>query len=216
MKVEQVNKFAKVKQRTDRDIRYLGPLVSDRAPLGLVTVAGQTVINLTFAVQQTTAGKQIFFLSLDGVILAETTDFTYTNIISGQCSQVTLTTPAVAGMQIDYWKIGTNSSAFPNPSSVQANLNTISSMIGISFGPPGSAATYTDWNTMIAAVSSGSTIYVMQGTYTPTYNYVVSKTLLLSFQSGVVFDGVSASTKGFSITASDVIFKMNQFFVCIR
>jgi len=70
----------------------------------------------------------------------------------------------------------------------------------------------TDYSTIEAAVAgsiAGDKIIIQNNTYLLSSNIVVDKQLVIEFQPGVILDGSAAGTKGFSVTADDVIFKMN-------
>jgi hypothetical protein len=122
MKSEQINSYTEIKQRTDRDVRQVGVLASDRYETE--STASQTVINLPFTVSQTVEAKRAFQLFVDGTLLREgaTNDFQFTNILSTVSSQVTLNIPIVASLNIIALKLGGYVDSFPNPSSVTATL----------------------------------------------------------------------------------------------
>lgn len=123
-KIEQANAFLELKQRTNRDVRQLGPLVSQFYEAE--STASQTVINLNFAVEQTAEAKRSVQVYVDGSLLREGSgnDYTYSSISSGQSSQITLSAPIAAGLNILAYRIGTSIQNFPTPASVQASLNS--------------------------------------------------------------------------------------------
>lgn len=123
-KLEQANAFLELKQRTNRDVRQLGPLVTQFYEAE--STASQTVINLSFAVEQTAEAKKQVQLFVDGKLLREGAgnDYQYSSVSSGQSSQITLSAPIAAGLNIVAQRIGSSIQNFPNPSSVQATLNS--------------------------------------------------------------------------------------------
>ena len=130
-KIQQTNPFLEVKQRTNRDVRQLGPLVTQFYEAE--STAAQTIINLSFAVEQTDEGKKQIELFVDGKLLREgaSNDYVYTNIYAGQSSQITLNFPLSAGLNIICKRVGSSVQNFPNPSSVQASVNQIRSELDI-------------------------------------------------------------------------------------
>lgn len=121
--IEQGNQYLELKQRTDRDVRQLGPISSQY--YDAESTAGQTVIPLSFAVEQTTVGKKQVLLIVDGKILREGAgnDYTYINAQAGQSSQIQLAAPLAAGLNIMAYRIGAAIQTFPTPATVQATLN---------------------------------------------------------------------------------------------
>ena len=102
---KKISSAANVKQKTQADL----PITQSQtvtAKYGPVTSSGgQTVINLSFAVDQT--NKLNFLLSVDGKILSEVEDYNFTNIQpDGSSSQVTLTASLIAGLNIQAWYLG--------------------------------------------------------------------------------------------------------------
>lgn len=101
-----INSKANVKQSTNQDYPYAGQQPVINSYYG-VSTAAQTVINLGFLVD--TAFSDIFFLFVDGkkLTLGSTSDYTFTSVASdGTSSQVTLTSPLVAGLNIQAFKMG--------------------------------------------------------------------------------------------------------------
>ncbi|CAB4125818.1 hypothetical protein UFOVP53_240 [uncultured Caudovirales phage] len=123
MKSELINSYTEVKQKTDRDVRQLGVLASDRYEAD--STASQTVINLPFTISQTTETKRGFQLFIDGQLLREgvSNDYQFTTITNAVSSQVTLNIAIPAGKNIIALKVGGYQDLFPNPSSVTATLN---------------------------------------------------------------------------------------------
>jgi hypothetical protein len=129
MKVETLNKYTEIKQPTNADkTSSSGTLVLQSYPAPgaspVSATAGQTVINLGFAVPQDTNTPRAFWLLINGQKLPSD-DYSFTTVISGQSSQVTLVAPLVGGEAIEAFLMGTTITAYPNPSSVQANLNDL-------------------------------------------------------------------------------------------
>jgi len=123
--IEQGNAFLELKQRTNRDVRQLGPIVGQSyGPVE--STAGQTTINLSFAVEQTDTAKKQVQLFVDGKLLSEGAgnDYTYIGAVNGQSSQVQLSAPLAAGLNIFAQRVGVSIQNFPSPATVQATLNT--------------------------------------------------------------------------------------------
>lgn len=120
MKSEQINSYLEVKQRTERDVRQLGVLVSESYEAD--STDGQTVINLNFTVDVN--NKKQIWLFVDGMKLVEgvTANYTFTNIVGSLSSQITLNSPLSANLPIQAYKIGAYQETLPNPSSVTATL----------------------------------------------------------------------------------------------
>ena len=124
MKVEQLNKFTEIKQPTSAD-KYTSSGTMVLQSYGPVTAtASQTVINFGFSVPQDGVTPKAFFLLINGQKLPSD-DYSFTNIISGQSSQVTLVAPLTGTESIECFLKGTTVTAFPNPSTVQAGLNQL-------------------------------------------------------------------------------------------
>ena len=123
MKSELLSSYLEVKQKTDRDVRQLGVLASDRYEAD--STASQSIINLPFTITQTTEQKRGFQLFIDGQLLREGTanDYQWTTITNAVSSQVTLNIAIPAGKNIIALKVGGYQDLFPNPSSVTATLN---------------------------------------------------------------------------------------------
>jgi hypothetical protein len=121
--IEQANPYLQLKQRTNRDIRQLGPVVTQYYEAD--STAGQTQINLSFAVEQTDVAKKQIQLFVDGKFLREgsSNDYTYIGAINGQSSQIQLSVPLAAGLNIAAYKIGASIPTFLTPDVVQATLN---------------------------------------------------------------------------------------------
>jgi hypothetical protein len=120
MKSEQLNSYLEVKQKTERDVRQLGVLVSESYEAD--STDGQTVINLNFTIDIN--NKKQIWVFVDGMKLVEgiTSNYTFTNIVGSLSSQITLNSPLIAGLPIQVYKIGAYQEAMPNPSSVTATL----------------------------------------------------------------------------------------------
>lgn len=122
--IEQGNPFLELKQRTNRDVRQLGPIVGQTyGPVE--STAAQSVINLSFAVEQTDTAKKQVHLYVDGKLLAEGAgnDYTYIGAVNGQSSQIQLAAPLAAGLNIFAERVGVSIQNFPSPATVQATLN---------------------------------------------------------------------------------------------
>lgn len=120
MKSEQLNQYLEVKQKTDRDVRQLGVLVSESYEAD--STDQQLVINLNFSVDL--SNKKQIWLFIDGQKLVEgsTSNYTFTNVVSNVSAQITLNAPLIAGLPIQAYKLGAYQESFPNPSSVTATL----------------------------------------------------------------------------------------------
>jgi hypothetical protein len=120
MKSEQINSYTEVKQKTDRDVRQLGILVSESYEAE--STDQQTVINLNFSVDIN--NKKQVWVFIDGQKLVEGTtgNYTFTNVTSNVSAQITLNAPLMAGLPIQVYKLGAYQESFPNPSSVTATL----------------------------------------------------------------------------------------------
>lgn len=117
-KIETINKYTEVKQKTNKDIRNQGPIVGDSA--SSVSTTSQTYLDLAFSV--TIANQSLFKIYVDGSLLSYTDDYSFGNIANGVSSRVVFSTPLSAGLNIYYEKMGVQKESFPNPSSVQAQL----------------------------------------------------------------------------------------------
>lgn len=103
--INTANSKAKIKQLTGADMPITSsqPVMAKYGPVD--STAGQTVINLTFSVD--TTASSIFFLAINGQIMAEGKDFNFTSIATDRTSsQVTLTFPLAAQQTIQAWKLG--------------------------------------------------------------------------------------------------------------
>lgn len=120
MKSEQINSYTEIKQKTDRDVRQLGILVSESYETE--STDQQTVINLNMSVDIN--NKKQVWVFIDGQKLVEgaTGNYTFTNIVSNVSAQITLNAPLIAGLPIQVYKLGAYQETFPNPSSVTATL----------------------------------------------------------------------------------------------
>lgn len=120
MKSEQINSYTEIKQKTDRDVRQLGVLVSESYEAD--STDQQLVINLNFSVDL--SNKKQIWLFIDGQKLVEgsTSNYTFTNVVSNVSAQITLNAPLIAGLPIQAYKLGAYQESFPNPSSVTATL----------------------------------------------------------------------------------------------
>src|ERR1035437_8981809 len=127
MKSESQNSYVEIKQQTNRDTRQLGVMVSDTYEAN--STDQQTVINLTFAID-INYKKQIDVF-IDGRLLTEgaTGNFTWTNVQNGISNQITLSIAIVAGLAIKVKKLGAYQEQLPNPSSVTANILTLSNNV---------------------------------------------------------------------------------------
>ena len=124
MEMHKINKKVTVKGYTDSDTRQLGPIVSQYDKTE--STAGQTTINLSFAVNQDQAKS--FKLWVDGrkLVLGTSTtfDFYFSNVSAGFSSTVVLNAPiGSANLNIEYELVGVRESGFNNPASVMAVLN---------------------------------------------------------------------------------------------
>lgn len=119
-KSENLNSYLEVKQKTDRDVRQLGVLVSESYEAD--STDQQTVINLNFSIDIN--NKKQIWLFIDGKKLVEgsTSNYTFTNVVSNVSAQITLSSPLIAGLAIQAYKLGAYQESFPNPSSVTATL----------------------------------------------------------------------------------------------
>ena len=118
MKSENLNQYLEVKQKTDRDIRQLGVLVSESYEAE--STDQQTIINLNMSVDIN--NKKQVWVFIDGQKLIDGGNYNFTNIVSSVSSQITLTAPIIAGLAIQVYKLGAYQESFPNPSSVTATL----------------------------------------------------------------------------------------------
>lgn len=125
----QGKKYLEIKQKTNRDLRNLGPLVQFRDTD--LTVASQTDYTLSFAVP--IANKQLFKLHIDGNLLTEgaSNDFEFIEISSGVSSKIRLTASPIAGLLIDYELSGARIAEFPSPLTVQAEINDLKNVGGL-------------------------------------------------------------------------------------
>ncbi len=124
-KIEQANAFLELKQRSNRDVRQLGPLVTQFYEAE--STASQTIINLSFAVEQSASSKQQVLVYVDGKLLREGSgnDYTYSSISGGQSSQITMAAPLAAGLNILVYRVGASIQSVPNASSIQATVNSL-------------------------------------------------------------------------------------------
>lgn len=122
---KSVSSRSNIKQATGADFP-VNPAQVVTVKYGPVSsTAGQTVINLSFAVDQ--SNKTNFFLSLDGKLLSDVTDFTFTSIASNNTSsQITLNFPIIASLNIQAWYLGVVvvSAAASSILTLQAQANT--------------------------------------------------------------------------------------------
>lgn len=121
-----VSSRANAKQLTSADVPQQ-PTNMVTAKYTATSTASQTVINLSFAVDQTNTTN--FFLAIDGRTLREgaSNDFTFTNVAANNTSsQVTLNQSLVVGLNIQAWYLGllVPASATTSLLSFQAQLNT--------------------------------------------------------------------------------------------
>lgn len=121
----QGKKYLELKQKTNRDVRQLGPIVQFRDQD--VTVLNQTEYALSFAVP--IANKQLFKLHVDGSLLQEGNDFDFIEITSGYSSKIKLLSTPIAGLPMDYELSGARIAPFPNPQTVQAEIDALKSRL---------------------------------------------------------------------------------------
>lgn len=108
MITKQMNSKANIKQYSGADypINPRQPVIARMTPVD--STANQTVINLPWTVDTVNA-QDSFFISIDGKILSlgSSNDYTMTSVDTlGFSSQVTLTSPIIAGLNIQAWKLG--------------------------------------------------------------------------------------------------------------
>lgn len=118
----KINTYANIKQHSNADLR-LPPrqIVADSD--AQTSVAAQTVINFAFKVDM--SNKSGFQIHVDGKLLREgaSNDYTFTNIqADNTSSQVTLTFPLLAGMNIIPQKLGVDKEISPSLANLQAEL----------------------------------------------------------------------------------------------
>jgi hypothetical protein len=117
-----INSKGNLKQKTQGDMpQYPSRLVTNKYTA--VSTASQTAVTLTFAVDQ--SSKDNFFLVVDGKLLTETGDFSFSNIqANNTSSQISLVTPLDAGVNIQAWYLGTIQANY-SLSSLTAQVNNI-------------------------------------------------------------------------------------------
>ncbi len=115
------DKGISIKRRDEGYALLAGRPVTNRYEA--VSTAAQTVINLSFAVEQDKTDN--FFLYIDGVVLKEgaTADYTFTSVVNNKSSEITLNTPLLANLNILATNLGTVLSSV-NTSTLQADINT--------------------------------------------------------------------------------------------
>src|SRR5581483_2493404 len=128
---KQISSRANLKQSTTGDFPLIPAQVVSNMYGPVTSTAGQTIINLTFAVSQTNTAN--FILAIDGKILSlgASNDYQFTNVQSnGTSSQITLNASIVAGLNIQAWYIGVAqppvSATSLSTLQAQANLSTAS------------------------------------------------------------------------------------------
>lgn len=103
---QALNSKANVKKQTSNDLPF-APQQPVIARYAATSTLNQTVINLTFSVDQ--SNTDIFWLFVDGkkLELGSGNDFTFTSLApDNTSSQVTLTVPLSAGLNIEAYKLG--------------------------------------------------------------------------------------------------------------
>ena len=103
---QQLNNKAIVKKSTTNDLPYspLQPVISSYYG---TSTASQTVINLSYSVDQTLTDQ--FFLFVDGkkLALGSSNDYTFTSVDqNNQSAQITLNQALVSGLNIQAYKLG--------------------------------------------------------------------------------------------------------------
>lgn len=128
MIANQTQVFLELKQKTDRDVRHLGPMVQFRDTAD--TVVSQTDYALTFAIPISI--KQLFHLHIDGKLLREgaTKDFEFIEIVNGTSAKIRLNVAPSSILPIDYELSGARISSLPNALSLQGEINNIYDIIG--------------------------------------------------------------------------------------
>ena len=101
---QSLNSKGNIKKLTNQDMPY-APAQPVISRYSATSVAGQTVINLTFSVD--TTSTDIFFLYVNGQKLVISSDYSFTSIASDlTSSQITLNFPLTAFMGIEAYKMG--------------------------------------------------------------------------------------------------------------
>ena len=126
MKVEQINKFTEVKQKTNVDKFPLGPIVSQRDNTQLTT-EGQTIITLPFSLNLDLVSN--FRLEIGGSGLVYNNDFTFYNTINNMSYQILLKSPVTAGLAIDAWLLGVRMADMPNAATIQAQQTALQAQV---------------------------------------------------------------------------------------
>lgn len=125
MNTKQLSSRVNAKQTTNADfpVNPATPITYIYGPV--TSTASQTVINLSFAVDQN--NKNNFQLTIDGRDLSEgaANDYQFTQVINSYSAQVTMNYPITAGLNIKarYWGIAQNASSTVGLNSLQASVN---------------------------------------------------------------------------------------------
>jgi hypothetical protein len=118
---KQLNSKTNLKQQSSGDLPFFAfKNITQRMPV-TTSVAGQTIINLPFAVDLSI--KDAFILVIDGRPLGEgsSNDYTFTAVqANNTSSQVTLTQTLTAGLPIWAMYLGVLVQQEPNVNSLQA------------------------------------------------------------------------------------------------
>lgn len=94
----QGKKYLEIKQKTNRDVRQLGPVVQFRD--NFLTVDGIDEYSLTFAVP--TANKQLFKLFMGGELISEGNGFDFIDVSNGRSARIKFSSIPTANIYVDY------------------------------------------------------------------------------------------------------------------
>jgi hypothetical protein len=167
-----LNAKSNVKQLSNSDLP-VSPYQYITSRYEVDSTEGQTVIALNFAVDQ--AAKQCFILTVDGKVLREgaSNDYTFTSIAANNTSsEVTLTQPLTADLNVQAILMGTLIQREPNILSLQAQLSQLASTAGTGSGSKNyitytnfEAGNTTGWG-LLTAGAVDSTTKVVSGSIT--------------------------------------------------
>lgn len=126
-KVELLTSKTEFKQKTNADVRNLGPIVRDYEEQ--ISTASQTEIVLNdFVMSVDSSGNPtpegVFQLIVDGKILTPgaSNDYVFTSISNGVSKTIALNQSLDVDLNIIAQKVGITRESFPNPSSVAAEI----------------------------------------------------------------------------------------------
>jgi hypothetical protein len=228
---KQLNSKTNLKQQSSGDLPFFAfKNITQRMPV-TTSVAGQTIINLPFAVDLSI--KDAFILVIDGRPLGEgsSNDYTFTAVqANNTSSQVTLTQTLTAGLPIWAMYLGVLVQQEPNVNSLQAQINNLSGTNGASginyIAAPDAEKSITGWTRFqnAAAVtpvsgtggSPNASVTFAQSTSSPlrgTASFLLTKDAQNRQGEGVSYDFAIDSTDKASMLSISMDFAGSANFV---